>query len=103
MAPGLVRTRFTRWIEERPDDGAWAALHTPNHRIPGPESCVGPTMFLLSDAADHIHGHMLMVDGGMSAWQHPYRPPSVSMPWSVLSGPSGSMKEFAPEQEGKSS
>ena len=29
------------------------ALHTPNQKIPGPEACVGATMFLLSDAADH--------------------------------------------------
>ncbi|MBI4027922.1 MAG: SDR family oxidoreductase [Verrucomicrobia bacterium] len=95
MAPGLVRTPFTRWIDERPDDGAWTALHTPNHVIPGPESCVGASLFLLSDAADHIHGQMLMVDGGMSVWQHPTRPPSLPCPWSVLHGPQGSLKEFA--------
>ena len=47
MAPGLVRTPFTTWITDRPDDGAWAALHTPNRKIPGPESCVGATLFLL--------------------------------------------------------
>jgi NAD(P)-dependent dehydrogenase (short-subunit alcohol dehydrogenase family) len=94
MAPGMVRTPFTKWIDDRPDDGAWIALHTPNHKIPGPESCVGPTMFLLSDAADHIHGQMLMVDGGMSAWQHPNRPPSLAIPWSVLRGPKGSLKDI---------
>jgi len=95
MAPGLVRTPFTKWIEERPADGAWVALHTPNHNIPGPESCVGATLFLLSGAADHIHGQMLMVDGGMSAWQHPNRPPTIAVPWSVLEGPNGSLKEIA--------
>jgi NAD(P)-dependent dehydrogenase (short-subunit alcohol dehydrogenase family) len=94
MAPGLVRTPFTRWIDERPDDGAWAALHTPNRKIPGPESCVGATLFLLSDVADHIHGQMLLVDGGISAWQHPPRPPSVACPWSTLDGPTGALKGF---------
>jgi glucose 1-dehydrogenase len=94
MAPGLVRTPFTRWIAERPEDGAWTALHTPNRKIPGPESCVGASLFLLSDAADHIHGQMLMVDGGISAWQHPPRPPSVPCPWSVLEGPTGALKDF---------
>ena len=94
MAPGLVRTPFTRWIDERPDDGAWAALHTPNRKIPGPESCVGATLFLLSDAADHVHGQMLVVDGGISAWQHPPRPPGVPLPWSALGGPTGSLKDF---------
>ena len=98
MAPGLVRTPFTTWITERPDDGAWAALHTPNRKIPGPESCVGATLFLLSDAADHVHGQMLLVDGGISAWQHPPRPPAVPLPWSVLEGPTGALKDFADEQ-----
>lgn len=101
MAPGLVRTPFTTWIADRPEDGAWAALHTPNRKIPGPESCVGASLFLLSDAADHVHGQMLMVDGGMSAWQHPPRPPAVACPWSVLEGPTGALKDFAkPEPAG---
>lgn len=94
MAPGMVRTAFTKWVDERPNDGAWVALHTPNHIIPGPESCVGPTMFLLSDAAEHVHGHMLMVDGGMSAWQHPNRPPSLAIAWSIMGGPEGSLKDI---------
>lgn len=94
MAPGLVRTPFTRWIAERPEDGAWAALHTPNRQIPGPESCVGATLFLLSDAAEHVHGQMLLVDGGISAWQHPPRPPSLACPWSTLDGPTGALKDF---------
>ena len=49
-------------------------LHTPNGEVPGPESCAGATVFLLSDAAAHIHGQMLFVDGGMSIWQQPERP-----------------------------
>ena len=28
---------------------------------------------LVSDDAEHVHGHMLMVDGGMSVWQQPGR------------------------------
>ena len=28
-------------------------------------------VYLVSDDASHVHGHMLMIDGGMSAWQYP--------------------------------
>lgn len=94
MAPGLIRTPFTRWVDERPNDGAWIALHTPNQKIPGPEACVGISLLLLSDAADHIHGQMMLVDGGMSAWQQPNRPPSLAIPWSIMTGPQGSLKEI---------
>ena len=49
----------------------WMQLHTPNRQVPGPEAIQGATVFLLSDEAEHIHGQMLFVDGGMSAWQQP--------------------------------
>jgi enoyl-[acyl-carrier-protein] reductase (NADH) len=48
--------------------------HTPNGEVPGPEVAGEAAVFLLSDAARHIHGQMLLVDGGMSAWQQPDPP-----------------------------
>ena len=36
--------------------------------------CGGGAVYLVSDEAEHVHGHMLMVDGGMAAWQQPGRP-----------------------------
>lgn len=74
IAPGLILTSFTSGLENRPEDAAWMRLHTPNGKIPGPESCVGAALYLLSDLADHVHGQMLFVDGGMSVWQQPPRP-----------------------------
>lgn len=76
MAPGLVRTPLTASALDGAGVMEWMKLHTPNQQVPGPEVC-GPTAaFLVSDLASHIHGQMVLVDGGMSAWQQP-DPPSV--------------------------
>jgi len=74
VAPGLIRTPLTAPALDNDSDRRWMELHTPNGQVPGPESCAGTTVFLLSDAAEHIHGQMLFVDGGMSAWQQPETP-----------------------------
>ena len=74
MAPGLVRTPLTRVLDERPEVDRWMKLHTPNGQVPPSDVCGGAAVFLVSDAATHIHGQMLLVDGGMSAWQQPDPP-----------------------------
>jgi glucose 1-dehydrogenase len=74
MAPGLVRTHATAWLEKRPDKARWMELHTPNQQVPGAEVCGPATVYLCSDSAEHVHGHMLLVDGGMAAWQQPNPP-----------------------------
>jgi NAD(P)-dependent dehydrogenase (short-subunit alcohol dehydrogenase family) len=71
MAPGLVRTPLTDVLNQDSRLDAWMKLHTPNGQVPGPEVCGGAAVFLLSDAAEHVHGQTLLVDGGMSAWQQP--------------------------------
>jgi len=71
LAPGLVRTPQTAWLDEQPDKARWIAHHTPNGEIPGAEVCGPGAVYLVSDAASHVQGHMLMIDGGMSAWQYP--------------------------------
>ena len=76
MAPGLVRTPLTDAFLSDPKAMAWMQMHTPNGAVPGPEVCGDAAAFLLSDAAWHIHGQMLLVDGGMSAWQQPDVPSS---------------------------
>ncbi len=78
MAPGLVRTPLTNVLETEPRLDAWMKLHTPNGRVPGPEVCGGTAVFLLSDAAEHIHGQTILVDGGMSVWQQPDPPDNWS-------------------------
>jgi NAD(P)-dependent dehydrogenase (short-subunit alcohol dehydrogenase family) len=74
MAPGLIRTPLTASFVDQPQGGSWMRHHTPNGQIPGPEVCGDAVVFLLSDAAIHIHGQTLYVDGGMSAWQQPDPP-----------------------------
>lgn len=75
MAPGLFRTPLTEPALQDDRVRRWMELHTPNGRVPGPEVCGDVAVFLLSDAAEHIHGQMLLVDGGMSVWQQPDPPP----------------------------
>jgi len=73
MAPGLVSTPLTAPALDKAAI-AWMKLHTPNGEVPGPESCAGAALFLVSDEAEHVQGQILLVDGGMSAWQQPDLP-----------------------------
>lgn len=73
MAPGLVRTPQTSWLDKRPEDAKWMAHHTPNHQVPDAAVCAPAAVFLACDDAWHVHGQMILVDGGLSAWQQPDR------------------------------
>lgn len=74
MAPGLVRTPLTASALDASGVTEWMKLHTPNQQVPGPEVCGPIAAFLVSDLASHIHGQMVLVDGGMSTWQQPDPP-----------------------------
>ncbi|MEC9095160.1 MAG: SDR family oxidoreductase [Planctomycetota bacterium] len=71
LAPGLFYTPLTAKALDDPEFMHWMQQHTPNGDVPGPEVCGESAIYLLSDAAKHVCGHMLMVDGGMSVWQQP--------------------------------
>jgi len=73
MAPGLVHTPQTAWLEDRPEDARWMAHHTPNGQVPHSDVCGAGCVYLCSDHAEHVHGQMLLIDGGMSIWQQPER------------------------------
>jgi len=74
VAPGLLWTRLTEPALKNDKFRRWMEVHTPNGKVPQADACSGAAVFLLSDAADHIHGQMLYVDGGMSSWQQPDPP-----------------------------
>ena len=71
LAPGLFETPLTAAALQDSRLRSWMQLHTPNGQIPDASVAGNAAAFLLSDHAQHIHGHMLMVDGGMSIWQQP--------------------------------
>lgn len=74
IAPGLFVTPLTAGALGDATFRSWMEHHTPDGRVPGPDACGAGAVYLLSDAARHVHGHMLLVDGGMSAWQQPDPP-----------------------------
>jgi glucose 1-dehydrogenase len=74
LSPGLVRTPQTSWLDTRPKQAEWIAYHTPNGQIPDAAVCGPGAVYLCSDAAAHVHGQMLLIDGGMSVWQQPPPP-----------------------------
>ncbi len=78
IAPGLVRTPLTNAVLSSDEDALrWMRLHTPSGIVPEADVCGGAAVFLLSDAAEHIHGQTLLIDGGMSTWQQPDLPDAL--------------------------
>ena len=71
LAPGLVRTPLTSIIDRDERFRRWMELHTPSGQVPHSDVCGSGAVYLCSDDAWHVHGQMLLVDGGMSAWQQP--------------------------------
>jgi len=74
LAPGLVRTPLTSIIERDDRFRRWMELHTPSGHVPHSDVCGSGAVYLCSDDAWHVHGQMLFIDGGMSAWQQPDMP-----------------------------
>lgn len=71
LAPGLFETPLTEPALRNEQTRRWMEQHTPNGVVPQADVAGKAAVFLVSDAACHVHGHMLLVDGGMSAWQQP--------------------------------
>jgi NAD(P)-dependent dehydrogenase (short-subunit alcohol dehydrogenase family) len=70
IAPGLIRTRLLgEKVKARKDPLAPYQKRVLLGRLGEPEDCAGPVIFLCSKAARYITGHIITVDGGLSASQ----------------------------------
>ena len=70
LAPGLIQTPLTGvWMEERTDTLEHYERTIPLGRVGNPSDCMGAAVFLCSPAAEYITGHVLTIDGGLTAQQ----------------------------------
>jgi 2-deoxy-D-gluconate 3-dehydrogenase len=64
IAPGYVRTDNTRALADDPVRYRQILDRIPAGRWGDPDDLAGAVVFLASKAADYVHGHVLVVDGG---------------------------------------
>jgi gluconate 5-dehydrogenase len=67
IAPGYFRTDLNTALWQDPAFNAWLEARTPARRWGRLEELVGAAVFLASDAASFVNGHILYVDGGITA------------------------------------
>jgi len=66
IAPGLIRTDFSRALWENEKFCAPRVAVTPLRRIGEPEEIAGAAVFLASDASSFMTGQTLVIDGGVT-------------------------------------
>ncbi|MFZ0799277.1 MAG: SDR family oxidoreductase, partial [Terriglobales bacterium] len=66
IAPGWFPTHMSGWIIEHRRDSLLAKI--PLGRFGGDHDLKGAAVFLASDASAYVTGHVLVVDGGQTAW-----------------------------------
>ena len=66
VAPGLIETPMTSDRFEDPDKLETSLARIPWHRAGQPEDIAQAILYLVSDEADYVTGHTLVVDGGLT-------------------------------------
>jgi NAD(P)-dependent dehydrogenase (short-subunit alcohol dehydrogenase family) len=77
VGPGVVETPLTAQIKNNKEWYDAYAQKTPMQRWAQPDEMVGPTVFLLSDAASYVTGTILYADGGWLAADGRFTPPGM--------------------------
>jgi len=65
IGPGYFKTELNRALFENPDFDAWVKQRTPAGRWGELDELKGVAVFLASDAASYVNGHVVYVDGGL--------------------------------------
>ena len=67
IAPGYFKTELNKALVEDEKFSGWLAGRTPMGRWGDVDELVGAAVFLCSPSASFVHGHILYVDGGITA------------------------------------
>jgi gluconate 5-dehydrogenase len=67
LGPGYFKTELTDALVKNAEFTQWLVNRTPSRRWGDVEDLCGAAVFLSSDASDFVNGHILYVDGGVTA------------------------------------
>jgi gluconate 5-dehydrogenase len=67
IAPGYILTEMNEALLDNAEFNAWVEGRTPMRRWGRPDEIGGAAVFLASDAASFVNGHILYVDGAFTA------------------------------------
>lgn len=67
LGPGYFKTELNQALVDNPEFSAWLIGRTPSRRWGDVDDLVGAAVFLSSDASRFVNGHILYVDGGVTA------------------------------------